>query len=713
MNAFNSSVTDLTLECDKFKLILGSNAKAKSLVIKGTNEECVDCNDGIPFFSSTQERPFNNETKLANPNTRTTYHANRLRPDGKRLIVGFETAPYEAIVSVRTGAGYIAFSLEEWISNTTDEHQYLNLAMDVPPVAEFHVAQLTLKKRQNFGHWLNVVWDEKAAIAVIAGDPLVAVDSEHRNGYTILSATLARDRETIGGSAIIVGGVGEVDFMSSMESAEHDFGMPQGVSSRRDPRLNASIYWTGNANPENIDRHIELARKGGFRMMLFYHSCFAEDGSYRHLGDYDWSKNFPNGEVDLKCMLDKVKAAGITPGFHTLQTHIGLESRYITPVADHRLNKTRRYTLASKLGVNDDVVYVEESTINAPTHEKCRVLQFGGELILYTGYTKSRPYCFTGCSRGAFKTNIAEHHLGEIGGTLDISEFAAISCYIDQKTSLQDEVAEKIAKIYDAGMEFCYFDGSEGVDPPCGINVSLAQYRTVSKFKKQPLFTEGAAKSHYGWHLQAGANAFDVFKPEVFKEKIAEYPLAEAPVMRKDFTRLDFGWWVPFVPDENSIGTQPDMWEYGTSKAAAWDCPATVIFDPDTVTKHPRIDDCLEVMRRWEDVRAKKWLTKEQKELLRNPQKEYHLFKNINSEYELVEIEMLPTHEKAPHLRGFVFEYNGQRIVAYWHTHGSGTVEMSANSANPIRLQADKVKYFKTACTIGEIRIAWNKSKEV
>ena len=27
----------------------------------------------------------------------------------------------------------------------------------------------------------------------------------------------------------------------------------------------------------------------------------------------------------------------------------------------------------------------------------------------------------------------------------------------------EDEVAEKISKIYDQGMEFCYFDGSEGV----------------------------------------------------------------------------------------------------------------------------------------------------------------------------------------------------------------------------------------------------------
>ena len=48
-------------------------------------------------------------------------------------------------------------------------------------------------------------------------------------------------------------------------------------------------------------------------------------------------------------MLARVKSAGITPGIHFLQTHIGIRSRYVTPVADHRLHKTRRFTLSRPL----------------------------------------------------------------------------------------------------------------------------------------------------------------------------------------------------------------------------------------------------------------------------------------------------------------------------------------------------------------------------
>ena len=185
-------------------------------------------------------------------------------------------------------------------------------------------------------------------------------------------------------------------------------------------------------------------------------------------------------------------------------------------------------------------------------------------------------------------------------------EFAALSCYIYQDTTLQDEIAEKIARIYNAGFEFMYFDGSEGVNAPHGVNVASAQYKVFSRLSPSPLFTEGAAKAHFDWHFLSGANAFDIFPPEIFKPMIVKWPQHEAPLMRRNFTRLNFGWWGLARPRFNSrkewvtTGTQPDMWEFGTSRAAAWDCPVTVnVYNLQDWKKHPRIDDLMEVMRRW------------------------------------------------------------------------------------------------------------------
>ena len=240
---------------------------------------------------------------------------------------------------------------------------------------------------------------------------------------------------------------------------------------------------------------------------------------------------------------------------------------------------------------------MEENPVDSPLHDDLRVIALGGEGFSYESYTTEPPYKFTGVKRKVFDTKATLHPKGEIGGILDISEYGSTSIYINQDNDLQDEVAEKIARIYDCGFEFLYLDGSEGTNPPCGINVSLAQYRVASKLGKMPLFTEGAAKSHFGWHLQAGANAFDIFPPAVFKEKILEFPYAEAPRMADNMTRVDFGWW-NITPE-----TTPEMWDFAESKAAEWNCPVTVQFSLEALKSNPHADELLAVLKKWEDYR--------------------------------------------------------------------------------------------------------------
>ena len=695
-------MNDIIIETEVFRLVLTSDGRARSLVIKSNGEEMLEAGEGIPFCTTTQDRPFNNEIKLVHPNKRTTYPANRIRRDGDRLVIGFETAPYEAVVEVRTGKGFSAFTLADWIVKL-GAAGYAGYVMDSPPVADFRLVQLPVRHRANLGDWLNSAWDERGGVAVLAADPYVDADHEERARCRLLNADLHRGIELLGGTAVVAVGVGGAGLLAAVEEVEEAFDLPRGVAARRSDKLNASIYWTYDANPSNIDEHIAIAKRGGFRMMLIYYTAlFKCPGGYGELGDYDWRDDqFPNGAEDLRRMLDKIKAAGITPGFHTLQTHIGLNSRYVTPVADPRLNLTRRFTLMRAIPAEGDVgeIFVAENPVHAMRHERARVLRFGGELFSYEDYATEPPYRFTGVKRGFAKTASAAHEAGEGGGTLDISEFGATSCYIDQSTDLQDEVGAKIAEVFDAGMEFCYFDGSEGVSPPCNITVSLSQWRVCRRFKRPPLFTEGAAKSHFGWHLQAGANAFDKFRPEVFKEKIIEFPFAEAPEMRKDFTRVDFGWWGMWLPGKDTVGLQADMWEFGTSKAAAWDCPATIQVELAYVRAHPRMGDILETMRRWEDVRARKWLTPDQKEMLKDPNAEYHLYLNEASEYELVRWEEIPD-VCGGQVRAFVFERGGERYVAYWHVSGEGTMLLPDES----KLIVGDRRYWRSGLSVNEVK---------
>jgi len=652
----------VVLENKHFLLKVSDDCVAKSLIIKANGEECLKQGSEIPLFSLTQERPFNNEIKLVYPNKKTTFAANRIRREGNKLIVGFEIIKFEAIVKLTEKEDYITFTLKEFII-PEDAYGVDCLFITPPPVFEFRLLQLPVIERERFGSCLGVLWNDSAAVNILSTSPHAIVDSETRDGYRIMYADALRDIRLSGTGAALIATVPE-NLLDCIDRFEKDYDIPRGVASRRSGHLNSSIYWTNEINLSNVDEHIRYAKKGGFTKILMYFSAFFKSEKFSYLGDYDFNDNYPGGYDDVKELLAKIKKAGIMPGIHILHSHIGLKSRYVTPVADHRLNLTRHFTLSKPLEIDDDVIYVEENPAHSPLNPKFQVLKFDGELIFYDSYTTEYPYCFKGCKRGYHNTNITSHNQGTIGGILDISEFSAMSVYVDERTSLQDEVAQKLADVYNCGFEFVYFDGSEGTNPPFEFNIPFAQLKVYDKLENKPFFCEGAAKTHFGWHMLSGGNAFDIFPMNVFKEKIAEFPLSEAPKMADDFTRINFGWWT-FNED-----TQPDIYEYGTSKAAAWDCPATIQGNLSRFAKNPRVDDVLEVMNRWEDVRNKNWLSKEQKEMLKDPNQEYILLVNENGEYELAPYFQIKP--KSNLVSAFWFELRGRNYIVCWHNKGNG-----------------------------------------
>ena len=654
----------------RFTLTLSPDGTAVSLLVGGV--ECLSPEEPTPFFSVTQDRPFNNEIKLAHPKKRTTYQANRISAEpkegGMRLRVGFDTAPYDAFVDVTVKDDYAAFTL----SGFDVPPKAYGLCFTPPPAREFRLCALSLKRRAHFGEWMNVEWDDDAAVAVMAATPNATVESERFSRRRLLFADAKKDLNLIGCSAALFAAPA-ASLLDCVDSMERDFDLPLGVVSRRSGGVNGSIFWTAACTPDNVDEYIKWAKLGGFPYMMLYYTClFKERGGYALNGNYDWRDDYPNGLADAKAMVDKIKAAGIIPGLHFLQTHIGLDSRYCTPVADPRLGKIRRFTLAAPIDEECGEIEVEEDPTGCVMYDGCRILQFGGELIHYTDYTTERPYRFTGCERGWRGTVRLIHQRGETGSLLDVSEFGASSCYIDQSTSLQDEIADKIAEAYSAGFEFCYYDGSEGGSVPYEHYIPLAQYRVWKKLEPKPRFTEGAAKAHFSWHFLSGGNAFDIFPPSIFKAMIKKYPAEEAPRMAEDFTALNFGWWGFWPPEgREDGGTQADQFEYGTSRGAGWDCPATIQINVSALEKHPRARDIMEVMRRWEDVRKRGLLTPEQKEQLKDLEVEHTLLL-VDGKYELVPVTELKTGD--PDIRAFGFEFGGRSYASAWHARGEKKV---------------------------------------
>ena len=733
-----ASAADITIENESFRLAVGDDACVKSLVVKATGEECADLSQKTPLLTVTQDRPFDNELKLIHPHKRTTYSANSVRKDGDLLTFGFEHGLYEASVRVKAAPRYVLFTLEDFPFERKGSYTYLR--MDIPRAATCRFLRLPVRERKNFGNWLNACWDERAAVCVAGASPHPDVDHEERPGAKVLYADAIAGIRLRGASAAIIAAPGREAFLDAMDSFERDLGLPRGVKSRRSEVVKEPIFHLAwDYTLSQTDEAIEFMKKGGFRLAtMSYYNLFKSSASWGLCGDYDWRDDVPNGEADVRAMLEKFHAAGMYVGFHTLHSHIGLKSRYVTPVADPRLNKTRRFTLAAPLSADTNAteITVLEPTADVPMYEPCRILQFGGELMSYESCSGEPPYRFYGVKRGVHATRVTAHAHGEVGGILDVSEYGTpMSCYADQNTDLQDEVAAKLARAYNCGYDYVYLDGSEGVNPPFNYHVANAQYRYWKMLKPEPLFGEAAAKSHFGWHMLAGANAFDTFPPEIFKANLRAYPFKQAPITQQDMTRVDFGWWyfsLPHPPKDGkpgSMGTQADLWEYGVSVATAWDCAASILMQISALKTHPRTDDIFAMMKRWADVRRSGKFREEWRDELKDVSKEHHLLVNAKGEYELVRYEQILAGDDTRPVRAFFFEKDGTNWVLYWHCTGNGRLWLPVApdrievfdefAGKPVAedpadggvvVPAGSRRYLKTSLSRGEIEAAFKTS---
>ena len=99
----------IILENSCFRLEIGENGCAKSLLHKDTGIQCLQPGVELPMFSVTQDRLYNNELKLAYPTQETTFPATGVRQQEERLIVSFALIPYEAVIRVEIRPLYMAF----------------------------------------------------------------------------------------------------------------------------------------------------------------------------------------------------------------------------------------------------------------------------------------------------------------------------------------------------------------------------------------------------------------------------------------------------------------------------------------------------------------------------------------------------------------------------------------------------------------------------
>ena len=297
----------------------------------------------------------------------------------------------------------------------------------------------------------------------------------------------------------------------------------------------------------------------------------------------------------------------------------------------------------------------------------------------YTQYTTQRPYQFTGCQRGVLSTRPSAYPLGCKIGLLDIDGQPAVR--FDQRTSIQREHAERIGKIsQEAGFQFFSYDGAEDVHAPWWFWVSMSQYEVHKCLRPEPLFSTGAAKSHFGWHILTCSNELDTFAPEVIKRATREHQLAAAKYLAQDFSRCNLGWINYVAPSAATIGMQPDMYEFICSVSAAWDCPISLKANMAQLKAHPRTADNFEVLRRWEEARLGRFFSADQIEAFRKGDQEYILLVNETGRFELRPYEQIQGAAGGSRdIRAFHFDRLGKTYVVFWRPSGKANLEIAVD----------------------------------
>ncbi len=666
---------DIVLQNDEMSLAIGEDGLVKSLVYRPTGEECVQPGVDAPVCVITQYRPYDNENFLMFPAKPRSFPSNRCYMRGDTLMAEF-TDTYDIVkIKVDITPSYIAFTPVDRDYRIEDYGVKRKTELD-----ELTVMQLPLRKRERFGEWLNVMWDDSVAVALVGTHPTTFIDSRVERDNTTLMAQTHTSVQLYGsGAALVVTRPDSV--LDRMDALERDFDMPRGVESRRRPEYAMSYYELRDVTIDNIDRNIELARQAGLRTMVVYYVDFA-----KACGHYEWRPEYPRGMDDLKEITRRITEAGMIPGIHIHYSKVAVNDPYINSgVPDRRGNVVARFSLSEPIDSVTSTITVEERPEGVRMENGRRLLHLDDELIMFTDVTTTEPYTFTGCQRGCFNSKATAHGAGSEARHLDVDDWP-LFIRIDQNSGIQREIAERLGRIYsECGFRFVYFDGAEDIPMPYWYNVSRSQLEVYKAMSPAPMWAEGAQKSHYGWHILSRGNAFDIFPPERIRQAMKRYTLRCAGQVACDFTSVNFGWVNYLAPGENTIGMQPDMYDYICSKALAWDSPISLVANMPELERHPRTDDNLLSINLWETAKLAGSVSPELKIAMRDPDSEWTIMPRRGDRYEIHRVSQLTPDSLNARIPVRAFSYridDGNTGIIYWNGNGESVVRLDCQGAD-------------------------------
>jgi hypothetical protein len=433
--------------------------------------------------------------------------------------------------------------------------------------------------------------------------------------------------ETVFGSSIALFSCSEPKTLDIIEQVVLEEKLPhptcKGIWTKK-AFLPSRSYLISDFKESEIDEIIGYAKRGGF-FSLYHEGPFKSWGHYPL--DTSW---FPSGITGMKRCAEKAKEAGLNFGVHTLTNFISTDDPYVTPVPDKRLAITG-YGLLSK-NIDSQMSVIPISTIeffNDNQNNNLHTVRIGDELITYKSVNTSQPYILLECQRGAFGTQAASHTENDTVKKLIDHAYKVFFPDIQ----LQREIAVNLAKFFNAaGISHLDFDGHEGCFASGEgdyASVLFAEdfYKTLDHE-----FVNGTSRSKpYYWYINTLCNWGEPWYGG-FKESMQEYRISNQAMLERNYFPNMLGWYML-----TKTTTMAEM-EWMLARSAGWNAGFAMVTRLNAIRENVSGPALLDAIRIWEEARLTGVFTPEQKELLKDPKREFHLEKVGENEWKLSEL---------------------------------------------------------------------------
>jgi hypothetical protein len=426
----------------------------------------------------------------------------------------------------------------------------------------------------------------------------------------------------------------------------------------------------GTLTEATVDEWIKMCQSLGFTQIDSHGG-----GGFFKFGDFELNADkWPDGWESFKRINTRLHEAGISSIFHTYAFFIDKNSRYVTPVPSKDLGYFKTFTLTEPFNAGDTVMVVKESTKDISTTTGFFVrnslsLRIGDEIIEFTGVTQVPPYQFTGCKRGANGTKTSSYNAGE--QVFHLREMFG-RFVPGPETPLFNEIAAGTAKVVsDYGFDGIYFDAIDGSDI-LDEGENAWYYGTkfvfeVARNLKRPVGMEMSAMSHHFWHYRSRWQAWDrpvrgykrfidihtaaiksarLFLPPKIKPNEYEHGLwrGHTPLINKYapidngglLLPLHLGWWGNQTWNPPQVEpTFPDDIEYLCCKMIGNNAGLSMLggVEEENLEANPLFRRLIAIIKQYEELRGKNYFNDTIRALLRQPGKEFTLFREESGDW--------------------------------------------------------------------------------